>query len=269
MHVGDLCWGLFHRRPADLDGPVALWHDAAGALQGMTFFPGRTWCDVVLRPAHFASSLGEEMVAWAVRECRRKNPRPTEPLVLRIGRRVTSLERSEFLERLGFERMSFGYLALAVDAHAGPQRVQPTAGFVCRPLRQEDVSSRVATHNLAFPGEDLSVDAYSTLRSCPGHDPTLDLAIVDRSDDVVSFCTLWLDEANGVGLVEPTGCHPGQRRRGLTRWVILEGLQRLWARGAKQAVVRVHSENAAARALYESCGFSTVCTAFGHEKRIG
>jgi ribosomal protein S18 acetylase RimI-like enzyme len=268
MHVGDLYWGLFHRDSSNLDDPVALWHDLGGALQGMTFFPGRAWCDIILRPPHFASSLSEEVIAWVVRECRRKNPQPTEPLVLRIGRRVTSPERLAFLERLGFERMTWGYLALALDAHGECPRRQPPAGFVCRPLRPEDVPSRVVTHNLTFPDDNLSGGAYRMLQNCPGYDPALDLVVVDRSDSVVSFCTLWLDEANGVGLAEPVGCHPGYRRQGLTQFVIAEGLRRLWARGARQAVVRVHSENTAARLLYQSCGFAVASTAFGHEKRI-
>lgn len=268
MHVGDLYWSLFHRRFTDLDDPVTLWHDSEGALQGLTLFAGRTWCDIVLRPAHFASSLSEEIIAWAVRECRRKNPQPTEPLVLRIGRRVTSPERLAFLERLGFGRMNFGYLALAVDAHAKCQCQQLLEGFFCRQLQPEDVPSRVAAHNLAFPGEDLSVEAYMTLRSCAGYDPALDLVVVNGSGSVVSFCTLWLDEANRVGLTEPVGCHPEYRRRGLTQYVIANGLQRLWARGAGKAIVRVHSENQPAQRLYQSCGFSIAASAFGHEKRI-
>jgi GNAT superfamily N-acetyltransferase len=268
MHVGDLYWALFHRRFHGDESPVALWYDAAGALQGMTLFPGQTWCDIVLRPAHLASSLGEEIVAWAVRECRRKNPQTTVPLVLRIGRRVSSPERLELLERMGFERMNFGYLALAADAHAECQPRRLQTGFVCRPLHLEDIPARVATYNLAFPGEELSVEDYATLRSCPGYDHSLDLVVVDPSGAVVSFCTLWLDDANGVGLVEPVGCHPEFRRRGLTQYVIMAGLQRLWARGAKQAIVRVHSENRAAQLLYQSCGFSMASTAFGHEKRF-
>ncbi len=267
MHVGDLYWALFHRRLRGAESPVALWYDAAGAPQGMALFPGQTWCDIVLRPAHVASSLSEEIVVWAVRECRRKSPDPTGPLVLRVGRRVTSPERLALLERMGFERMSFGYLALAVDAHAESQGRQLQTGFVCRPLQPEDIPARVATYNLAFPGEGLSVEDYALLRSCPGYDPALDLVIY-RSQAVVAFCTLWLDDVNGVGLLEPVGCHPEFRRRGLTQFAILAGLQRLWARGAKQVIVRVHSENEAARLLYHSCGFSTASTAFGHEKRI-
>jgi ribosomal protein S18 acetylase RimI-like enzyme len=268
MHVGDLYWALFHHRLRDPENPVALWYDAAGALQGMTLFPGQTWCDIVLRSAHFASSLSEEMMAWAVEQWRRKNPAPTGTQVLRIGRRVTSPERLAFLERLGFERMNFGYLVLAVDAHAECQRGELPAGLVCRPLQSEDIPSRVAAYNLAFPGEDLSAEDHAISRSCPGYDPALDLVVVHRSGTVVSFCTLWMDDANGAGLLEPVGCHPEFRRRGLTQFVISAGLEHLWARGAKQAIVRVHSENRAAQLLYQSCGFSAASTAFGHEKRI-
>jgi ribosomal protein S18 acetylase RimI-like enzyme len=268
MHVGDLYWSLFHRPLRDPESPVALWYDAAGALQGMTLFPGQTWCDIVLRPAHFASSLGEEMVAWAVEQWRRKNPAPSGTQVLRIGRRVRSPERLAFLERLGFERMNFGYLAFAVDAHAEGQRRELPAGFVCRPLQPEDIPSRVAAYNLAFPGEDLSAEDHAIMRACPGSDPALDLVVVDPSGSVVAFCTLWMDDANGTGLLEPVGCHPEFRRRGLTQFVISAGLQRSWARGAKQVIVRVHSENTAAQMLYQSCGFSSASTAFGHEKRI-
>jgi ribosomal protein S18 acetylase RimI-like enzyme len=268
MHIGDLYWSLFHRRLRDPENSVALWYDSDGGLQGLTLFPGPTWCDIICRPAHLASSLGEEMIAWAVRACHGKNPQPTAPLVLRIGRRVTSPERLQFLERLGFRPMNFGYFAFAVKAHAEPGRQPLPAGFVCRPLRQEDVPSRVAAFNLAFPGENLSADDHETLRSCPGYVEALDLVVVHHCDDVAAFCTLWMDEANGVGLVEPVGCHPEYRRRGLTQYVILEGLRRLWARGAKQAIVRVHSENAAAQQLYQSCGFAQVSNAFGHERRI-
>jgi ribosomal protein S18 acetylase RimI-like enzyme len=234
----------------------------------MALFPGQTWCDIVLRPAHVASSLSEEIVAWAVRECRRKGHDAAGPLVLRVGRRVTSPERLALLERMGFERMNFGYLALAVDAHAESQGRHLQTGFVCRPLHPEDIPARVATYNLAFPGEGLSVEDYEFLRSCPGYDPALDLVVVDRSQAVVAFCTLWLDDVNGVGLLEPVGCHPEFRRRGLTQFVIAAGLHRLWARGTKQVIVRVHSENEAARLLYQSCGFSPASTAFGHEKTI-
>ena len=43
----------------------------------------------------------------------------------------------------------------------------------------------------------------------------LDLVVVDASGTVAAFCTLWCDAANRVGLVEPVGCDPRFRRRGL------------------------------------------------------
>jgi ribosomal protein S18 acetylase RimI-like enzyme len=104
--------------------------------------------------------------------------------------------------------------------------------------------------------------------SSPGYDRSLDLVVVDPSGAVVSFCTLWHDAVNRVGLVEPVGCDPRFRRRGLSRFVLLEGLRRLQERGATKAVVRVHNKNAGALALYVACGFGVVTSTFGYEKRV-
>jgi hypothetical protein len=132
MYVGDLYWSLFHRRLRDPKKPVALRYDTDGVPEGLTLFPGPTWCDIICRPAHLASSLGEEMIVWAVRECHRKNPQPTESLMLRIGRRITSPEWLQFVERLGFRPVNFGYFAFAVEAPpsqgASPSRPDLSVG---------------------------------------------------------------------------------------------------------------------------------------------
>ena len=241
MHVGDLYWGLFHRHLRDRQYPVRLWHDADGVLQGLTVFPGPTWCDIILRPAHYASSLGEEIIAWAVRECLRKDPQPTEPLVLRIGRRVTSPGRLAFLARRGFERMSFGYLALAVNAHGERQGQQLPPGFVCRPLQQEDIPSRVAAYNLAFPGEDC---------------PSMIIWTCGRVRDMILPRSGRRPSRRRRCLVlYPVARRSERRGAGGTGWLSsvasptridaicdLQGLNRLSAR-AKQAIVRAHSEN--------------------------
>jgi GNAT superfamily N-acetyltransferase len=268
MHIGDFYWSLFHRASTDRTASVSLWYDDADILQGIGLFPGTTWCDMVVRPVHLASSLSEDMIAWAIRECRRKHPYAKAPLLLRLGRRVTAPERLELLARLGFRQMDFGYLSLTIAVHPQKQRGSLPNGFVCRPLNEHDIQSRVAAHNSAFPGEEMSVTDYSCLMACPGYERTLDLVVVNPSGAIASFCTLWLDEINCAGLLEPVGCHPQYRRQGLTRYVIIEGLQRLWERGATEAIVRAHSDNVAAVSLHKSCGFTVASTTFGHEKEI-
>jgi ribosomal protein S18 acetylase RimI-like enzyme len=55
--------------------------------------------------------------------------------------------------------------------------------------------------------------------------------------------------------VQRLGVAPAARRRGLARAVLLDGLRWARRRGADNAVVNTHTDNTAARALYESIGF--------------
>jgi ribosomal protein S18 acetylase RimI-like enzyme len=57
---------------------------------------------------------------------------------------------------------------------------------------------------------------------------------------------------------EPVGCHPDYRQRGLTRAVMLEGMARLKALGARKAFVNSLATSLPANRLYESSGFRLV-----------
>jgi hypothetical protein len=74
IHIGELHGSLFHRRCNAPEKSVAQWYDMQGTLQGMTKFPGRSWCDLILRPGHTPQS--EKIIAWAKWECRRGSRKP-------------------------------------------------------------------------------------------------------------------------------------------------------------------------------------------------
>ena len=77
-----------------------------------------------------------------------------------------------------------------------------------------------------------------------------------------------MDAANGVGELEPVGQRPGFRRRGLARAIVLEGLRRMKARGARTALVCFDGDNAPARRLYESVGFEVCSTIYTYSKSL-
>ena len=60
-----------------------------------------------------------------------------------------------------------------------------------------------------------------------------------------------LDEVHVMNLAVA----PGQRRRGLGRWLLGFGMRRAARAGARRALLEVRRTNAAAVALYESLGF--------------
>ena len=69
---------------------------------------------------------------------------------------------------------------------------------------------------------------------------------------MAAYCLAWLDDANGVGELEPVGTHPDHRRRGLAAAVRF-ALQRLREQGAERAIV-YSLAGSEATALYESIG---------------
>jgi GNAT superfamily N-acetyltransferase len=87
--------------------------------------------------------------------------------------------------------------------------------------------------------------------------PELDWVVEGPDGDFVATALIWLDELNGIGLVEPVGCAPAYRRRGLARAVNLAALQALRGFGVNKAMVCPRGDDGypEARKLYQNIGF--------------
>jgi GNAT superfamily N-acetyltransferase len=231
-------------------------------------FDGAGVCDLVVRPGAAGVEVARQALEWAETR-RRSTAAGSEQIELRVGRRLQSAELVELLRASGFERRSVGAPAMSrtiSTADFAPLSIP--SGYSIRELHTDDLASRVIAFNAAFPGEELCVDAYRALRDCSPYVSRLDVVATSSSTSVAAFATLWLDPRNAVVQIEPAGCHPDHRRLGLTRAVILQALRWSVELGATDALVRHHSTNVAARALYESCEFTTVCEQTGFEKTI-
>ena len=85
--------------------------------------------------------------------------------------------------------------------------------------------------------------------------------LVEAPDGTMASSTImWLDEANKTAEFEPVGTHPGYRRRGLARAMLLHGMQLARAAGATQMTVACLGApgHPKARGLYYSVGFREV-----------
>ncbi len=267
MHIGDLAWGTFHRWPSAF-GALRLWPDSIGQTQVLTMFDGSGVCDLVVRPGSAGIKAAMQALDW-VESTTATTAVGSAPTELRVGRRLQSIEVIELLHTRGFERCAAGVPAMSrTITHADVAPPSIPNGYVVRELHTDDLASRVQAFNAAFPGEELRVDAYRALRACPLYSQRLDLVAISPSSTVAAFATLWLDTNSGVVQIEPAGCHPDHRRLGLTSAVILQALRWSVELGASSALVRHVSTNEAAQALYESCGFSTVCKDTGFIKTI-
>ena len=87
------------------------------------------------------------------------------------------------------------------------------------------------------------------------HTKSLCLAAVTLPGQVLAgYVCLWLEPAQVQ--IQNIAVHPAFRRRGVARYLLVQGLKEALSRGAKQATLEVRPSNLAARRLYASLGFA-------------
>ena len=87
------------------------------------------------------------------------------------------------------------------------------------------------------PIEWPSLFSYQELQRAPDYRKELDLYVRSQDGEYVSFCITWWDDHNQLGTLEPVGTVPEHRRKGLARAVVMEGIRRVAALGAKKVLV--------------------------------
>lgn len=89
------------------------------------------------------------------------------------------------------------------------------------------------------------------MSNAPSYNPQLDLSVVNDAGEVVSFCNIFWDSSNRIGVLEPVGTSINYRKLGLGRAVLHEGFNRLKQLGASKVYV------GSMQPFYEKLGFTT------------
>lgn len=105
-------------------------------------------------------------------------------------------------------------------------------------------------YNGETPDDDDAERSYRMLRKAPDYLPELDLAVLDQNGEIASFTTVWYDDLNKIGILEPVGTNPKYRKMGLGKAVIYEGVNRVRAKGAEKMCVSSDQQ------FYHAIGFS-------------
>ena len=136
--------------------------------------------------------------------------------------------------------------------------VRVADGYRARHVRLAgDLARRVAVHRASFGVERpsrVTEESYAAVAGAWPYRDELDWVVEAPDGSFAAFCLVWLDEENGVGLLEPVGTHPHHRRLGLATAACSSALHALRDAGASSAVVLAVSDEA--RALYTSLGFA-------------
>lgn len=138
-------------------------------------------------------------------------------------------------------------------------------GFALQSMADDNnLALRAKAFGLGFnhpdPKDWPSVATYAELQKAPNYRKDLDLCVVSPDGEYVSFCNVWYDAKNQVGILEPVGTHPDYRLRGLGRVVIAEGIRRVAALGATEVWV------GSGMGFYLAIGFEKRFTSYTWQK---
>lgn len=216
---------------------IAIWEDSAGEIVGVVHSeneePGEAWIQIhpdytflyddmiTYIEAHLASWFDDVgYVKLYVDE-----GSTLEDVAGARGYRRLSASRTPHLE----------YVLTDLPAPDLP------AGFHIKSVAEEDdVDRRRSAKALAFGGYYNPVDwppasAFREMQRAPDYRKDLDLFVTAPSGEYTAFCTVWLDEQNRYGNLEPVGTHVEYRNLGLAKSLLREAFRRMADHGIRRS----------------------------------
>jgi ribosomal protein S18 acetylase RimI-like enzyme len=261
FHVGDISWEHSSVTPERRAGwRIALWRDG-GEVIAWGWVEGT---DLLLAVDPARPEVAAEVLVWFRESAdadQQLNADGSGGSPLGVSILETESHLVAALESAGFAVQDgdpfYTHHSIALDDLGTP--VVP-AGFTVRHVRPDEVEKRAAVHRAAWSDlrpSKMTAEAMGAVMSTWPYLPELDWVVEAPDGEFVASALIWLDENNRAGLVEPVGCAPAYRRRGLGQAVNLGALHALKELGAVEARVcpRGDDDYPNARKLYQSIGF--------------
>ena len=131
------------------------------------------------------------------------------------------------------------------------------AGFRFRTAGKAGPKAAVQAHLDAWAPSTYTAEGYQGVRQTAAYRGDLHILVEAPDATMASSTIMWLDEANKTAEFEPVGTHPGYRRLGLGRAMLLHGMHLARAAGATHMTVACLGAPGPprARGLYCSVGF--------------
>ncbi|MFC5177195.1 hypothetical protein [Nocardioides taihuensis] len=226
-HPGQLAWSARYAEPQVLrHGPVAVVHGRDG-LDAWAWLESSDWLELCVDPQR--PELVAELVAWARG---RTGAGPSTSVLETEHHLLSGLATAGYVETDApwFTHHTLDLVSLR------PPTVPP--GYRLRAVRPGEAEARAAVHRDAWSVTSrVTTRAYERLMATPPYRHDLDVVVEHADDGLVASCLAWLDPATGVALVEPVGCVPEHRGRGLAGAVSLAALAAARDAGATLGLV--------------------------------
>lgn len=115
-------------------------------------------------------------------------------------------------------------------------------GFVMKSMEDNnDLEKRTIAFAKAFGNYDTKDEvqshSYVALQRAIDYRKDLDFYIESQKGDIVSFCLIWYDKKNKIGILEPVGTDPDYRRKGFAKATNYEAIRTVKEEGAERVYV--------------------------------
>jgi GNAT superfamily N-acetyltransferase len=130
-------------------------------------------------------------------------------------------------------------------------------GFRFRTADEAGPEAAVRAHVDAWTPTTYTAEAYQGVQETAPYRGDLHVLVEAPDGTMAASTIMWLDEANRTAEFEPVGTHPGYRRLGLARAMLLHGMHLARAAGATRMTVACLGApgHPKARELYHGVGF--------------
>ncbi len=246
---------------------IRLWETAEGRLVGAANADGPGLFYLQLHPDY--RGLEEEMVAWAEENLAETQPDGSRKLITEVY--AYDAPRQRTMAQRGYQKQDDGGVARWM--HIG-ERPLPEArlanGYRMRTVNAADLADcqRIADLlNAAFNRNFHNAPEFQTFaQNAPSYCDDLHLVAEAPDCSFAAFVGVIFDEENRRGLYEPVCTHPEHRKKGLAQSLMVEGLHRLKALGAREVTVETGLSMGPANARYDSLGFTEAHACYVWEK---
>jgi len=263
VHIGDLDWWTAH--PREEPHVVSLWHEG-DELVGWAWYSAPSELDVHIDSGHRKGQLYERILDWFERSVSER-PAPPKELVAFVFEPDRAL--TELVEARRYTAARPYFVHNLRSLREPLDRPQLPKGFVVRHVQgPEDIDRRVEVHRSAFAPSRMTPERYLRVMASAHYRADLDWVTIAPDGTFASFCNIWLDPTNHVGLLEPVGTADGYRRMNLGRAVCLAAMSAAAREGAEAAVVLSGVANAASLGLYRSLGFEEFGRTYGFTRTL-
>lgn len=279
LHTSDLPYRFSSWAFDDPDN-VGLWVDARGDLVAWSVLQTPFWTvDYALR-ADAPAPMHQQVLQWADHRARAARGTASARPMWFVNVFSDQHDRIADLHAAGWacqadvgeDSWSKVMMTQALETASARAPVPPT--FTIRPLAgPSEVAAYVALHRAVFESESMTEAWRLRTLQQSAYVPALDLVAQAPDGRLAAFCVCWVADrgitGRPCGQVEPLGVHADFRGRGVGRAILAEGLHRLRAHGAQDAVVETDDYRNEAFKLYQGGGFAVARNVLVYRKEYG